>query len=371
MDLVINANNFPIYTIAKNAQFEPLFLPPDGSRKRFCIGWKGLGRFKAGTLLIWKNGESIAPGVDFTEESNGLFFNFTVAPAASENYKDYTVSYVPREEDFAFATGSTGSTYESEEYFLFPNWIEAEGCGDGFWIGKYIASRNSATSTGEGTGTIPVAKKNIIPWCNLTFAAASAAAAAKGNAFHMVRNREWCNVALWCKLMNLYPEGNIASGVDGVGIAGTPDATCSGRTLAGTGPVTWNHNLRDSGIADMVGNVWEMIDGVQLVNGTLWISDVNNSLINTGIAPTFGTSGNAFSLLRTDAIIAKDCIPASGTGIPYKGSDGFWFANSGTMVLYRGGPWSYGSLCGLFTFSVSSAASYASTSVGFRLAKSL
>jgi hypothetical protein len=264
------------------------------------------------------------------------------------------------------------STYSGEEYFLFPNWLEADGCGDGFWIGKYQASRNTATNTGEGSGTTPVTKKNIIPWCNLTFTAASAAATAKGNGFHMVRNREWCNIALWCKLMNLYPEGNITSGVDGVGIAGTPDATCSGRTLTGTGPVTWNHNLRDSGIADMVGNVWEMIDGIQLVNGTLWIYDANNALVSTGIAPAFGTSGNTFLLLRADTIIAKDCIPASGTGISYKGSNGFWFANSGTTVLLRSGSWGLGTLGGLFTFYAdATAASISSVGIGFRLAKSL
>ena len=371
MDIVINANNFPIYTIAAGAVFEPLFLPPDGGRKRFPIGWKGLGRFTAGSLLIWKNGVSLSPGIDFTEEANGLFFNFTTAPSASENYKDYLVGYVPRTADRAFATGSAESAYVGEEYFLFPNWLEAAGCGDGFWIAKYNAARNTATSTGEGAGTTPVSKKGIIPWANLTFTAASAACTAKGTGFRLHRNREWSNIALWCHKMDLLPSGNTASGVDGTGVAATPDATCSGRTLTGSGPVSWNHNLRDGGITDLVGNVFEMVDGLQLVNGTLWINDANNNLINTGIAPTFGTSGGAYSLLRTDASLVNDCIPATGSGQAYKGGDGFWFTGSGTMVLYRGGDWANGSLGGLFAFYVSAAASGAVTYFGFRLAKDL
>jgi formylglycine-generating enzyme required for sulfatase activity len=159
--------------------------------------------------------------------------------------------------------------------------------------------------------------------------------------------------------------------VDGVGVAATPDPTCSGRTLTGTGGNAWNHHLQEGGISDLVGNVWEMVDGLQLVNGVLWVNDDNNNLINTGIAPTFGTSGGSFSLLRADESLKTECIPATGTGIVCNGGDGFYFATSGTMVLYRGGNWANGSLCGLFAFSVNSPASSSSTDVGFRLARPL
>lgn len=371
MDIVIHANNFPIYSIGTGATFEPLFLPPDGTRKRFCIGWSGIGRYTAGSLLIWKNGVSLKPGTDYSEEDNGLFFTFATAPGSTDSYKDYLVSFIPRPTDVSFSTGAAGSSYAGEEYFLFPNWIDAAGCGDGFWIAKYAASRNTATATGDGSGTIPVSKQGVIPWASVTFTAASAAATSKGPGFRLVRNREWMNVALWCHAMGLYPAGNSASGFDGTGVAGTPDSTCSGRTLTGTGPVTWNHNLRHGGITDIVGNVWECIDGVQLVNGTLWIYDANNSLINTGVAPAFGTSGGSFSLLRTDDSLKHDGIPASGSGMAIKGTDGFWFNASGTMVLYRGGGWLDGAIGGLFAFNAYNPASGSAAGIGFRLGKSL
>lgn len=369
--ITINANNFPIYTINEGAVFEPLFLKPNGSRTRFCIGWNGIGRYKPGSLLIWKKGISMKPGTDFLEEENGIFFNFSKAPAITDLYTDYEISFVPREADVAFSTGATGSAYEGEEYFLFPNWLEAAGCGDGYWIGKYKASRNTATATGEGTGTVPTSKKGVIPWASITFTAASAAAVGKGNGFRLVRNREWMNIALWCKDMDIYPSGNSASGVDGIGVAGTPDSTCGGRTLTGSGPTTWNHNLRAGGIADLVGNIWECVDGVQLVGGVLWTYNADNILTSTGISPCFGTSGGSFSLLRTDEAIKNDGIPATGTGLPVKGSDGFWFSTSGTTVLYRGGCWSGASLDGLCTFSVNNAASNSHTDIGFRLGKGL
>ena len=367
--ITIQANNFPIYDIQSGAVFEPLFLPPNGSRTKFCVGWSGLGRFTAGSLRIWKNGLSLNPLTAFSEEANGVFFNFAVAPSASDLYTDYLVSYVPQTADKAFALGSVGSTYAGEEYFFFPNWLQAVGIGDGFWIGRWQAARNTATNTSEGAGTTPVSKQGIIPWCSLTFSTAQTQAAAKGTGFHLVRNREWANVALWANLFNLYPVGNSVSGVDGLGVAGTPDPTVSGRCLTGTGPVSWNHNLQTRGIADMVGNVWEWIDGLQLIGGVLWIFDSNNSLVSTGVSPSFGSSGGSFNLLRTD--YPNECVPATGSGTVIKGSDGFWYTNTGTMGLLRGGAWPYGSLAGLFTFSVGAAPSASDTSFGFRLAKSL
>ena len=140
--ITIQANNFPIYTIESGAVFEPLYLPPDGSRTKYPIGWLGLGRYEAGSLRIWKNGISLNPLSAFAEEANGVFFNFAAAPPATDSYNDYLVSYVPRAADLAFALGSAGSTYAGEEYFFVPNWINDDGCGDGFWVGRYQAARN-------------------------------------------------------------------------------------------------------------------------------------------------------------------------------------------------------------------------------------
>ncbi|MCO7025449.1 hypothetical protein L4F31_20165, partial [Vibrio paracholerae] len=41
------------------------------------------------------------------------------------------------------------------------------------------------------------------------------------------------------------------------------DRAGSARTLTGTGPETWRHDGTVFGIADMVGNVWEWVDGMK------------------------------------------------------------------------------------------------------------
>lgn len=367
--IVVNANNFPKYDIQEGTVFEKLFLIPDGVRTRYCIGWQGVGRYTAGTLRIWKKGLSLAPAFDFTENANGLFFEFAVPPAASDSINDYLIGFVPRPDDLAFSKGTSGD-YLGEEYFLFPNWLEAGGVGDGFWLAKYLASKNTATSTGEGLGSVPTSRKNVVPWCNLTATIMQSSCLSKGTGFRIPRNREWSNVALWCKHHNIYPAGNSASGSDGMGVAGTADPTVAGRTLTGTGATSWNHNLMDSGISDLVGNVLQLTDGVKYISNVLYVYDATNTLINTGVSPAFGTSGGSFNLLRTDEALKHECIPATGAGTPIKGSDGFWFA-AGDMVLYRGGYWGSGALDGLFAFSVYNAASNVYAYCGFRLARDL
>ena len=362
--IVIQANNFPIYSIAENAVFEPLFLPPNGSRTRFPIGWTGLGRYTAGSLRIWKNGVSLIPTTDFTEEANGVFFNFTTPPATGD-YRQYTVYFIPRTADKAIATGT-------DEMFLFPNWLGAATIGDAFWFGRHLASKSDATSSAAGSSSTPTSRKNVVPWCSVDFPTAKAACSNKGTGWHIVQNREWSNIAMWCKEMSIYPTGNSVSGVDGMGVAHTADPTTSGRALTSTGAITSSHNLLSNGIFDMVGNVWEWIDGCQLINGVLHIFDANNNLVSTGINPTFGSSGGATSFLRTDTNpnLVNECIPAS-SGNAYKGNDGFWFNTSGTMQLVRGGSWSDGSLDGLFAIYLSGAPSDVYSNVGFRLAKSI
>lgn len=364
--IVIQANNFPKYTIAQGAEFEHLFLPPDGARTRYPIGWRGVGRYTAGSLRIWKNGVSLIPGTDFNEEANGVFFNFIQPPPISAEYLDYLISYVPRPDDLAFATGQT----TGDEMFLFPNWLEATGIGDAFWIARHIASRADATSTAGGSSTTPTSKKGVVPWCNINFNDAKTYCAAKGTGWHLTLNREWCNIARWCKLMNIRPAGNSASGADGTESVGTPDPTVSGRTLTSAGPITWTHSGRADGIHDFIGNVWKWIDGLQLINGVLFIFNENNELISTGISPTFGTSGGSFGFLRTEPNLVNECIPAT-SGESIGANDGFWFNTSGTMGLLRGGNWGYGSLGGLFAFHVDSAPSYVDAGIGFRLCKSL
>ena len=112
---------------------EPLFLKPDGNRTRYPIGWNGYGRYIPGSLKVKYNNVEC----DITEEDNGIFYNFSVAPAANTNYSDFEVEYMVRPLDYAFSTGAIEGGYEGEEYFLFPNWNNALNEKEAFWIGKW------------------------------------------------------------------------------------------------------------------------------------------------------------------------------------------------------------------------------------------
>ena len=352
--ITIQANNFPTYFSAGTLT-EPLFLKPDGNRTRYPIGWLGKGRYQPGSLRIWKSGAKLTPGVDYLEEANGLFYTFSAPPAAGADYREYHVGYVPRAADLAIADGT-------DKMFLFPNWLGSTWIGDGFWIGRHVASRADATDSSAGSSTTPTSRKGVIPWCEVDYNAAVVAVTGKGSGWHLVRNREWANIALWCAHHDIYPTGNSVSGSDGMGVAHAPDPTVSGRALTSTGPATSSHNLRPDGIFDLVGNVWEWIDGLQLVTGAIWKAGSDGRMITTGIAGTFGSSGVAFGGMRSD--MTEELYPAAAGS--WRGGDGFWWANTGTMQAVRGGVWYSGPLAGLGALYLNVARSNSNTDFGFR-----
>ena len=270
---------------------EPLFLDPDGTRTRFPIGWKGVGRYLPGTLQVYTaSGEKVS---GITEEDGGVFFNFASAPSAG-SYKDYVVKYVPRPDDVAFSKGLSNSSFPGEEYFLFPNWIDGPGIGDAFWIGKYQASRSDATTSSQGSSTILASRKNVCPVTNVAYSTWDTLISNKGSRFHRITNREWSNVILWSLKMGIKITGNCYGyvnssyvNVDGEGTNMTQyPADGYYKTRTGMGPTTWNHNGLEGGIADMCGNVWEAVDGLKLVNNVIYIfdNDTDKNWVSTGVA---------------------------------------------------------------------------------------
>lgn len=348
---------------------EPLFLDPDGTRTRFPIGWKGVGRYLPGTLQVYTaSGEKVS---GITEEDGGVFFNFSSAPAAG-SYKDYIVKYIPRPDDVAFSKGLSNSSFPGEEYFLFPNWIDGPGIGDAFWVGKYQASRSDATTTSQGTSTILASRKNVCPVTDVAFSTWNTLISNKGSRFHQITNREWSNVILWSLKMGIKITGNcygyVNSSYVNIDAEGTNmtqyPADGYYKTRTGMGPTTWNHNGLEGGIADMCGNVWEATDGLKLVNNVIYIfdNDTDKNWVSTGVAYSgnliTNSSGSSFGntlYYPTDSDLWKEMIPCNASGketITAYGDDGTWFS-SGERILYRGGSCGYESLAGVFAFHVS------------------
>ncbi|MBQ3556258.1 MAG: hypothetical protein IJA11_00465 [Oscillospiraceae bacterium] len=99
----------------------------------------------------------------------------------------------------------------------------------------------------------------------------------KGRGWGIVPLSLWSAIALWCKKNGTMPEGNTNYGQfndDATSCAPAAEVDKDGRTmrtLTGAGPLSWFHNYRRDGIADMVGNVHEWVSGFRFCNGELQI----------------------------------------------------------------------------------------------------
>ena len=180
------------------------------------------------------------------------------------------------------------------------------------------------------------------------------------------------------------------------------DTAGTARVHAGSGPDAWRHNNSPWGISDLVGNVWEWLDGFKLQDGQIIASTFNtqaeaswaaqaayfDSTLATGGAPrlsdavvnwlgTIGDNTNSgYSANENFAVMAKTGTYVSNkllkrllvepsTVLP-KGR--VYMRNFGERLPSRGGSWDYGSSGGLAALACSYSRVYASSSIGFRLA---
>jgi len=214
----------------------------------------------------------------------------------------------------------------------------------------------------------------------------------KGSGWHLMTNWEWAAIVLWVHkqiadgILSHAPRGNTnygrahdeyqETGTRNDGDTYDPgESTGTAHTLTGSGPATWRHDLSIAGIADMVGNIWEWVGGMKIVDGALkmpndnyygqadgsW-ADQDTTLSDPGDwaddPTTPGGSADA-DLLR--AALIK---PASAVTNAVQG--GFWIDTSGERVPRRGGFWSLGSSAGLGALILSSTRSISTISIGFR-----
>ena len=304
----------------------------------------------------------------------------------------------------------------------FPAFVNGTTVKNYITIGKYL----SITHNGRAY-SLP----GRDPAHDIDYDEAFTACKSKGGKWHLPTRLEWMAVALWCLKNGKQPKGNTNWGVDhekGIHEAiHSPDWSC-GRTLTGTGPVSWRHNNELSGICDMNGNIYEWVAGMRLVYGELQVLSRDGTFDNcaedtslsvaddspywyaidgtTGnlIRPNgSGTTANSIKLSWVDnhwrwttgtivkvanyghstffatdtdstisdaaklKLIALGCIkPDTLTVDP---GDEFWARNQEAERLpLAGGTWNDGARCGLFALNLYSPRSYRGWNVGFRSA---
>ena len=244
----------------------------------------------------------------------------------------------------------------------------------------------------------------------------------KGKGFHLSTIPEWAYIALWSRKNGTMPHGNNNYGKDisytfEHGEEAAKDGANTGRTLTGSGPVTWAHDHTNAGIMDLNGNVWEWQDGLRLKNGEIQIIVNNNSALgddcDTGANSTLwkaimpdgslvdpGTTGtlkwdwvsNQIQLTSGNVSSTAD----AGHGAEYKnmtlasgitapeiakilllypdepggdyGGDFHWFNPSGERLPICGGFWNNGANVGVFYLYLHNPRSHSNAGIGFRSA---
>lgn len=229
---------------------------------------------------------------------------------------------------------------------------------------------------------------------------------AKGPGWHLITNDEWAALARQSWENDTVPTGNTNGGESHSHPEekGTTYKDCYGKTLAGSGPITWNHDRTAEGVADMVGNVWEHVGGVRFLDGQVQIIPNNEAAAGADQSPDSkewtaiytpdgdpvyyevwdgeirlqptapdvkDSDGVPFCDLHEradmdvpDKLIELGLYPAPG----YESEEYFWLDTDGERCVCRGGRWSHGPAAGVFYLYGNYSRSHVVTNLGFRSA---
>ncbi|MEW5885464.1 MAG: Ig-like domain-containing protein [Pseudomonadota bacterium] len=226
-----------------------------------------------------------------------------------------------------------------------------------FWVGKFQGTNDGGTRLGSVGG--------VAPLVSIDFPTMQARANAR-NTGGVTGFALWDVYQLGAIQMLALIElgGSDSQALIGQGhVAGSSALNVDHATVA---QATWR------GIVGLWGNVWQMLDGLQTDASSryrIWGTDGQRSYqTSSRTAPASGApltmASDSAGLVNLGAVFAPDAVAASGQG---SFGDHFWQAPN--CVAYHGGSWGNGAHAGLFSLSLSNAASNVHTSFGGRLAK--
>lgn len=194
-------------------------------------------------------------------------------------------------------------------------------------------------------GSRAVSLPREVPATSVNFNTAKGYCANKGAGWHLMTMHEWAAISLWCMANGFEPRGNTNYGraidrnvelgrrVDG-GLPGFAVGTTSVHT--GSGPDAWRHNNSPWGISDLVGNVWEWLDGFKLQDGQIIASTFNTQAEASWVAQAAyfdSTQTNGGSPRLSNAVVNRLGTIGDNTDSGYVAAADFKsIAKTGTYV---------------------------------------
>ncbi len=166
------------------------------------------------------------------------------------------------------------------------------------------------------------------------------------------------------------------------------ERTGNGATLTGSGPNSWRHDGTAFGVSDWVGNVWEWVDGLKMVNGQFYLAQYSGQpeaqwvatgrYINSGhvlsmTPPPSPVSGDqTWGLLtKTGNYVANQLMqklfiePIECTKIL---NGRFYYSTDGEKLPFRRGAWSVAGVAGPAALALHRDRSLRDITIGGRLA---
>ncbi|EJG1803539.1 hypothetical protein BS057_RS10165 [Vibrio parahaemolyticus] len=160
------------------------------------------------------------------------------------------------------------------------------------------------------------------------------------------------------------------------------------RTLTGSGPESWRHDGTIFGVADMVGNVWEWVDGMKMVSGQFIVAEytgqpeaewlatgvyISETGQFTSVAPSTLNSGSQVwgSMPKASGYAGNERLqrlmiePIACTSVL---SGRFYWNLDGERFPIRGGNWGGASIAGPAALNCNSPRSSTGSDIGFRSA---
>lgn len=266
-------------------------------------------------------------------------------------------------------------------------------------VEAYLIAKYPATMIDGVPHSLPYQK----PAVNVTHDEAIQLCEAKGPGWHLITNDEWAALAHQSRKNGTLPRGNTASGKS----RSHPEETGTtyeggyGKTLTGSGPVTWNHDHTAEGVADMCGNVWEHVGGIRFVDGKVQVIPNNEAAAGADQSKDSREWVNIYTAdgdpiyynVQDDKITLQPYEPEAKAwdGVPftdleagevddldelirlglypaddYEGTERFWLDTDDERCVSRGGGWATGAGAGVFDLNGSNSRAGSYPHIGFR-----